>query len=249
MNGRFRSAAPRPQDPWDGLLLVDKIAGPTSHDIVDAVRRQLRVAKVGHGGTLDPAATGLLILLLGRATRISQQVMSSDKTYEGTMEFGITTDSHDADGEVLDRRDASGVTRDRIEAEMRKWTGDVMQLPPMVSAVKKAGVPLYKMARKGREVEREPRLLHIFQFDLLEVQPPLARFRVHCSKGTYVRTLCHDIGQGLGCGASLRTLRRTRSGAFDVADAVRFEDLVDMERDQVLARLVPLREVRLQETP
>lgn len=231
-------------DPWDGVLLVDKNAGPTSHDVVDFVRAHFRIPKVGHGGTLDPSATGLLALLLGRATKLSQQVMSTDKTYEGVMDLGIATDTHDADGTPVRRGDPSAVTREALLAHFAKWTGDVEQMPPMVSAIKKDGVPLYKMARKGEDVEREARLIHIFEFTLLDFRPPLAHFRVHCSKGTYVRTLCHDIGEGLGCGAHLKTLRRTRSGAFDVKDAVRFEDLVDLSRDALIARVIPLADFR-----
>lgn len=249
MSVRYRGPGPRAPDPWDGLLLVDKAAGPTSHDVVDAVRGHFHISKVGHGGTLDPGATGLLVLLLGRATKLSQQVMSTDKTYEGTMELGVSTDSHDADGAVLARREPSGVTQDALLAAMRKWTGDVMQIPPMVSAVKRNGVALYKMARKGQEIDREPRPLHIFEFALLAYQPPLARFRVRCSKGTYVRTLCHDVGEDLGCGAHLRTLHRTRSGTFDVKDAVRFEDLFDLTQMDLLDRIRPLHEVRLQGAP
>ncbi len=242
---RYRRAPLRASDEVDGLLLVDKPAGPTSHDIVDAVRRLFDLPKVGHGGTLDPGATGLLILLLGRATKVSQPIMSADKVYEGTLILGVSTDTHDADGEVLSRRDASGVTRERLADEFRKWVGDVEQVPPMVSAIKKDGVALYKMARHGREVEREPRLLHIFEFALLDFAPPLARFRVRCSKGTYVRTLCHDIGEGLGCGACLNTLRRTRSGALDVADAIPFETLVGVPREELARHVRPLASLNL----
>lgn len=242
---RYRRAAPRAANNLDGLLLVDKPAGPTSHDIVDAVRRLFNLPKVGHGGTLDPGATGLLVLLIGRATKWSQAIMSTDKVYEGTMVLGVTTDTHDADGEVLARRDASGVTREQLAAEFRKWVGDVEQVPPMVSAIKKEGIALYKMARHGQAVEREPRLLHIFELALLEFAPPLARFRVRCSKGTYVRTLCHDVGEGIGCGACMNTLRRTRSGTLDVADAIPFEELVDVEPDALPARVRPLASLNL----
>ena len=245
MNGRYRGAAPRAPDPWDGLLLVDKCAGPTSHDVVDVVRSQFRLPKVGHGGTLDPGATGLLILLLGRATKVSQQIMSTDKTYEGTFDLGVTTDTHDAEGEVLQRRDAAGITAARVEAEMAKWIGDVNQVPPMVSAIKKDGQALYKLARKGQEIEREPRLLHIFEFSLLRFENGRGWFRTRCSKGTYVRTLCHDVGEGLGCGAYMRTLHRTRSGDFPVADAVRFEDLLQFTRDDLRAHIRPLHTLRL----
>ena len=246
MNGRYSQAPMRAADPFEGVLLVDKCAGPTSHDVVDLVRNQFRLPKVGHGGTLDPGATGLLLLLLGRATKISQLVMSTDKTYEGTLDLGVTTDTHDADGEVLQRRDAAGITSAALEAEMRKWVGDVQQIPPMVSAIKKDGVALYKMARKGQEIEREPRLLHIFEFALLRFENQRAWFRTRCSKGTYVRTLCHDVGEGLGCGAYMRTLNRTRSGDFNVTDAVRFEDLATFSRDDLRAHIRPLHTIRLQ---
>ena len=246
MNGRYRSAPPRATDPWDGLLLVDKCAGPTSHDVVDLVRGQFRLPKVGHGGTLDPGATGLLILLLGRATKVSQQIMSTDKTYEGTFDLGVATDTHDAEGEVLQRRDYAGVTRAAVEAAMARWVGDVEQIPPMVSAIKKDGQTLYKLARKGQEVEREPRLLHIYEFSLLKFEDGRGWFRTRCSKGTYVRTLCHDIGEALGCGAHMRTLHRTRSGDFDVADAVRLEDLAQFSREELQAHIRPLHTLRFQ---
>jgi tRNA pseudouridine55 synthase len=207
---------------------------------VDAVRRLFDLPKVGHGGTLDPGATGLLVLLLGRATKWAQAVMNADKVYEGTMVLGVSTDTHDADGEILARRDASGVTRECLAAAFGKWIGDVEQVPPMVSAIKKNGVALYKMARRGREVEREPRLLHIYEFALLDFVPPIVRFRVRCSKGTYVRTLCHDVGADLGCGACLNTLRRTRSGDLDVADAVSFETLVDVPREELPRHVRPI---------
>lgn len=249
MTRSYRSPPLRNLDPWDGFLLVDKPAGPTSHDIVDFVRSQFRVPKVGHGGTLDPAATGLLILLLGRATKLSQPIMGTDKTYEGVMELGVATDTHDAEGQVLARRDATGITAAQLEAEIARWRGDILQIPPMVSAIKKDGVPLYKLARKGEETEREARRLHIFEFSLLDLAIPLARFRVRCSKGTYVRTLCHDVGAGLGCGGCLKTLRRTRSGVFDVSEAVRYEDLAEADHSQFVAWIQPLSRLLLQERP
>lgn len=237
---RYRGHGPRPAGDLDGLLLLDKPAGPTSHDIVDVVRRLFAIEKVGHGGTLDPGATGLLILLLGRATKLSQAVMSTDKTYEGSLLLGIETDTHDAEGDVVARNPAGAISRERLESEMRKWVGDVEQVPPMVSAIKKDGVALYKMARAGQEVAREPRILHIFEFALLDFTPPLARFRVRCSKGTYVRTLCHDVGLGLGCGACMNTLHRTQSGRWHVRDAVRFEDLVTLDRAGLARHVQPL---------
>lgn len=224
---------------FDGLLLVDKPAGPTSHDVVAMIRRTFRIEKVGHGGTLDPNATGLLVILLGKGTTLSNQVMGGDKAYSGVARFGLTTDSQDIDGSVTAERPADGVTAAAIEAQMAARTGDIQQVPPMVSAVKRAGVPLYKLARKGQEVEREPRLVHIYSFVLRSWTPPFAAFDVRCSKGTYVRTLCHDIGQDLGCGACLHALRRTRSGRLDVADALPLDALLQMDRDALSQRVVP----------
>ncbi|MBP7276263.1 MAG: tRNA pseudouridine(55) synthase TruB [Kiritimatiellae bacterium] len=224
----------------DGILLADKPSGLTSHDVVDRVRRHFGFRKVGHGGTLDPMATGLLVLLIGRGTKVSARIMSSDKTYEGEMLLGVATSTEDVDGETLETRDASAVTREALEAEMAARTGDLMQTPPMVSAVKKQGVPLYKLARKGREVEREPRLIHVYEFTLLDFQPPRARFRLRCTKGTYVRTLCADIGRAIGCGAHLSALRRTRSGDYLVADAVPLDTMMTYSRDDLWERLLPL---------
>ncbi len=236
---------PRTPDPWEGILPVDKPAGPTSHDIVDEVRRHFRLAKVGHGGTLDPMATGLLVILLGRGTRLSNYLIGSDKTYEGTMHLGVATDTEDLDGKVVAEADCSRVTQERLEEEMKKWKGDVMQTPPMVSAIKRDGVPLYKLARKGKVVEREPRLIHIYEFALLDFAPPRARFRLKCTKGTYVRTLCADIGRALGCGAHLAQLRRTRSGSLTVENAVPFEKLIEMEQDELIRHIIPLDQIRL----
>lgn len=237
----------RRTDPFDGLLLVDKPAGKTSHDIVHLVRRRFGIKKVGHGGTLDPAATGLLLILLGRGTKLSAQVMSSDKTYEGTMLLGVTTDSQDRDGAVVREADCSGITAAQISAEMEKHTGDIMQTPPMVSAVKKDGVPLYKLARKGVTVEREARLIHVYNFKLLGYEPPRARFRIKCTKGTYVRTLCHDIGEALGCGACLESLRRTQSGSYSADRAVKLDDLMKMSRAELQPLVIPFLQVKQDE--
>ena len=183
--------------------LVDKPAGPTSHDVVDAIRRQFGIKKVGHCGTLDPTATGLLIIVLGRGTKLSERLMGDDKVYEGTIKFGETTDSYDADGELTASLPVLPMTLDELNAEAATFIGDLMQIPPMVSAIKKNGVPLYKLARKGIEVEREPRLIHVYNFRFTEYGEPFGKFRVACTKGTYVRSLAHDLGQKLGCGAHL----------------------------------------------
>jgi tRNA pseudouridine55 synthase len=227
-------------DPFDGILLVDKPSGPTSHDVVDRLRRHFRLKKVGHGGTLDPAATGLLIILLGRGTRLSERFMSSDKTYAGVMRLGIATDTQDADGTVVREADPSGVTREQLLAAMAPFKGDLYQTPPMVSAIKHAGVPLYKLARRGEEVERKPRLIHIYELRLEDFTPPRATFLLRCTKGTYVRTICHDIGEALGCGAHLEQLRRMASGPFDVAAAVPLDRLLSMEQVQLLDVVIPM---------
>ena len=236
MSRRFVS---RHDDPC-GLLLVDKAAGMTSHDVVDRVRRQFRFGKVGHGGTLDPMATGLLVLLIGRATKVSSQIMNSDKTYEGVMRLGITTDTEDVDGRILEQRDPSSVTREQIEASMARRRGDLWQTPPMVSAVKREGVPLYKLARRGQVVDRQPRLIHLYTFALLDFRPPDVDFRLRCSKGTYVRTLCAEIGSELGCGAFLHSLRRTEAGQHHVDVAHLLDRILLWSREAFVEHLIPL---------
>ena len=223
----------------DGLFLVDKPAGPTSHDVVAQFRRHLHFKKIGHGGTLDPMATGLLVLLLGRGTKLSNFVMGSDKTYDATFYFGKTTDTQDAEGRILEQKETGSLSKDAIHDELTKWTGDMMQTPPMVSAIKQNGVPLYKLARKGKCVKREPRLIHVYSLRLLDYEPPKARIRVACTKGTYVRTLAADIGDALGCGAHLSALRRTRSGPFSVDDALPLSALLAMDTKDLIQRIIP----------
>lgn len=236
---------PRSIDPFDGVLLVDKPAGPTSHDVVDAVRRRFSLPKVGHGGTLDPQATGLLVLLLGRATKLADTFTSSDKAYEGTLVLGVSTDSFDADGKVVREADFSAITREQVEERMHAMRGDLMQTPPMVSAVKVDGVPLYKLARRGQTVERKARLVHIYELTLRTFSPPAADFTIRCTKGTYVRSICADIGDALGCGAHLRALRRTQSGSFAVQDAAPLDALLKLSRDELQLRVVTLRTLAL----
>jgi len=232
--------------PLDGALLVDKPAGPTSHDIVDVVRRHFGIAKVGHAGTLDPNATGLLVLLLGRGTKLSERLMGTDKVYEGTLRLGVSTESHDTDGRVIATRPVPEITLVELNAAAAAFVGDIMQTPPMVSAIKKDGVPLYKLARKGVEVERAARLIHIYQFKFERYEPPDGSFRVKCTKGTYVRSLAHDLGEKLGCGAHLKNLRRTVSGQLHVEDAVPFEDLIRFSADQMEQRVIPMIQVATQ---
>ena len=229
-------------DALDGVLLVDKPIGPTSHDVVHRIRRTFHIPKVGHGGTLDPMASGLLIVLLGRGTKISDRFLASDKTYEGTMTLGQTTDTLDAMGEVLETRDFSHVTAEDIQREMSARRGDSMQTPPMASAVKVDGVPLYKHARKGKTVERKPRLIHVYRFELLSYSAPDAAFVLTCTKGTYVRVLSADIGAALDCGAHLTRLRRTRSGKLDIANACPFHELIQLPLSALAERVIPMQE-------
>ena len=223
----------------DGAILVDKPAGPTSHDVVDAIRRKFGIKKVGHCGTLDPNATGLLIIVLGRGTKLSERLMGDDKVYEGTIKFGEATDSYDCDGEITSSLPVMPMTLAELNEEAAKFIGDLMQVPPMVSAIKKDGVPLYKLARKGVEVEREPRFIHIYNYRFSEYAAPLGRFRVACTKGTYVRSLAHDLGQKLGCGAHLTTLRRSASGKFDVADALPLDTILKLTTAELEKRVIP----------
>ena len=167
-----------------GALLIDKPAGPTSHDIVDIIRGQYGIKKVGHCGTLDPAATGLLILLLGKATKLSQKLPADHKIYEGSMEFGVTTDSYDAQGLITSKTDIPSFDRIKLNTVAQEFIGDIQQKPPMVSAVKKDGVPLYKLARKGKTIKREAKPVHIFSFEFSDYTHPVGKFRAHCSKGT-----------------------------------------------------------------
>lgn len=199
---------------FSGILFLDKPQGITSHDVVDRVRRALGLKRVGHAGTLDPMATGMLIILVGQATKTSQFLMGLDKTYVGTLKLGENTDSHDADGQITQTRPVEGITADKVNEVMMTFIGDQYQTPPMFSAKKQGGQTLYKLARKGIEVEREPRFIRINKLTVQKIHLPYADFEVTCSKGTYIRTLAHDIGEKLGCGAHLTALRRTAIDKF-----------------------------------
>ena len=228
----------------DGLLLVDKPPGKTSHDIVDFVRRRFQQRKVGHCGTLDPIATGLLMLVVGKATRVQDLLMAEDKEYEGTLKLGETTDTQDAAGKILETRPVPTLERGAIEAAFAKFTGEFDQVPPMVSAIKKDGVPLYKLAREGKTIERPARKVRIDKHEILEISLPIVRFRIHCTKGFYVRTYCHDLGEMLGCGGHMAALIRTRSGNFELSKAVRWSDLEAAQGIDYLARhLISLPEI------
>src|SRR5205085_6434215 len=226
----------------DGVLLVDKAEGMTSHDVVALARRKLGTKKIGHCGTLDPIATGLLLLTVGRGTKVQDLLMSEDKEYAGTFVLGVTTDTQDREGEVIQQRSVPELDERQIRAAFEKFRGDFYQLPPMVSAKKHGGVPLYKLARQGKVVEREPRLVHVYRYTVDRIALPEVDFSVLCSKGFYVRTYVHDIGEVLGCGAHLKSLRRTRSGRFAVANAISVAEIKNATREHVLNRMLSLPE-------
>lgn len=208
-----------------GFLIIDKPAGCTSHDIVNRVRRILGTKKVGHTGTLDPFATGVLPVAVGEGTKAIPFLDEGEKQYLATIQLGITTDTLDCTGTVIQEADCSEITETGLRQAMSGLTGTIKQVPPMYSAIKQGGQPLYKLARKGVEVEREARQVLIRQFDLLAFEPPLARVQVRCSRGTYIRSLADDLGVQLGCGACLTELRRTASGPFHLSAALTLEQL------------------------
>ncbi len=225
----------------DGVINVLKPPGMTSHDVVDFVRRTLGVKRAGHTGTLDPGAAGVLPVCVGKATRVSEYLLGSDKAYRAVMVLGVVTDTHDAQGRVEAVHDPSGVTRADVERALGGFRGVIRQVPPMISAGKHAGERLYRLARRGVVVERAPRTVTVMALELVSFQPgPAARaiLDIACSKGTYVRTLCHDIGQVLGCGAYLDFLVRTRHGPFVQEEAVTIEELEQAARDGTVARYV-----------
>ncbi len=228
-----------------GVLVVDKAPGMTSHDVVAIARRALNTKKIGHCGTLDPMATGLLMLVVGRATKIQDLLMSENKCYRGKMVLGVSTSSQDSEGTITQERAVPQLTREEITAAFDRFVGDFEQLPPMVSAIKVQGVPLYKMARKGQEIERKMRPVKVMSYRIDDVTLPEISFEVECSKGFYVRTYAHDIGESLGCGAHLSALRRTRSGKFNLDRAVTVDDLKQMPREHLLTSLISLAEISL----
>ncbi len=215
----------------DGVLLVDKAEGMTS------------IKKVGHCGTLDPIATGLLLLTLGRGTKIQDLLMSEDKKYAGTLLLGVTTSTQDRQGEIVNQREVLPFDENKIRAAFEKFCGDFYQMPPMVSAIKRGGVPLYKLARQGKVVEREARLVHVYRYGIDQIALPEIDFSVLCSKGFYVRTYVHDIGEELGCGAHLKSLRRLKSGRFDVDRAISVAEIKNASREEILSRILSLPEV------
>jgi len=225
----------------DGVVNIRKAQGPTSHDVVDAARGIFGLKRVGHAGSLDPMATGVLVVCLGKATRIVEYLMGGAKEYRARMLLGVSTDSQDSTGVVISQSDASGVTREALEQAIAGFVGEIEQVPPMVSAIKQQGKALYKLAREGRTVERAARKVTVHSIELGDFTPGFraeAEIIVKCSSGTYIRTLCSDIGDSLGCGASMSMLERTRVGRFGIDDGVSIEELEQAKADGRLEEYV-----------
>ncbi len=230
----------------DGILNVNKPAGMTSHDVVSVVRKFSHVKRVGHAGTLDPMATGVLLVCLGQAARVVEYLSDHDKKYRARVRLGIETDTYDATGTVVAERRVA-VTREQIDAALRSFVGKLSQMPPAYSAIKQQGVPLYKLARQGKQIKAEPRAVQVFSIDLIDLELPEIEFDVHCSKGTYIRSLAHDLGEKLGCGAHLTALTRTASGQFSLNEAHTLDELRAAFEDGYAARfLMPMDEALLQ---
>lgn len=205
------------------IVAIDKPAGWTSFDVVNKLRGMTGVKKVGHAGTLDPFATGVLLICFAGATKQVDALMGLEKEYQGTFELGVETDSHDVTGKIIAQHPVPELSREQIELAMRRYVGEIMQTPPMFSALKRGGRRLYELARKGEQVELEPRKVTIYSFDVLDVALPEIRFQITCSRGTYVRALARDLGKDLGCGAFLKILRRTRVGQYAAGSALSIE--------------------------
>jgi tRNA pseudouridine55 synthase len=224
----------------DGILNLDKPRGPTSHDVVSRVRRVTNVRRVGHAGTLDPLATGVLLVCIGRATRVSEYLMAGQKVYRAQVHLGVTTDTYDAEGQIVEEAPVDA-SRIQVETALAQFQGTISQVPPMYSAIKRQGKPLYRLARQGIEVQREPRLVEVYRLELTDWEPPLCTLEVACSSGTYVRALAHDLGQALGYGAHLADLTRLASGGFRVEDAVTLDAFTQaVEEGSWAALLHPL---------
>lgn len=219
----------------DGVIVINKPKGKTSHDMVSFVRRITHIRRVGHTGTLDPMATGVLPICIGKATKAADMLTASDKRYTAQLKLGETTDTLDAEGTVLERSEVN-VTREQIISAVKSFEGEIMQIPPMYSAIKKDGKKLYELARSGIEVEREARKITIYSIDILDIQTDTVTIDVKCSKGTYIRTLCDDIGKLLGCGAHMTSLVRTQSGMFTIENSYTADELENgISEDMLIA--------------
>ena len=221
----------------DGIVIVDKPSGWTSQDVVSKLRGVFKTRRIGHGGTLDPMATGVLPVFVGRATRAVEFFEHAEKTYEATLRLGISTDTEDITGEILEEKPVN-VTEEQFLETLNRFRGEIFQIPPMYSAIKINGQKLCDLARKGKEVERQPREIEIFELECLEFAGNTARLRIHCSKGTYIRTLCKDIGAALGCGGCMESLRRVSAGEYTIDEAVPLADLLQAENPEKFLRPV-----------
>ncbi|MBI1869949.1 MAG: tRNA pseudouridine(55) synthase TruB [Chlamydiae bacterium] len=230
----------------DGILVVDKPGGMTSHDVVLLVRRKFQEKKVGHTGILDPMATGVLILVLGKETKRANILIDQDKEYQGILRLGMETSTQDREGKVLSTRDPSGLKPDRVIEVLHSFKGEIEQIPPMVSSRRYQGQRLYELARKGIEVERLPKSVWIHDLKIDWIHLPFVSFRLTCSKGTYVRTLCHDVGNRLEVGGHLYALQRLKSGPFTMEQTVGWNELNQMSREDVRARLLNFDSMRKQ---
>lgn len=222
----------------DGVLLVDKPANMSSHDVVKAVKSAFNLVKVGHGGTLEPNATGLLVLLVGDATRLSGEIMGRDRAFEATVRLGRVTDTQDREGRVL-AENAVAVTREQLDAALPEFRGDIFQTPPPFSVIKRPDMPTYDIVPTNPE-DAKARLVHVYRLAVTAFEPPAVSFEMLCTKGVCVRALAHDLGQTLGCGASLETLRRTKCANFSVADAIGFMDLLKLDAVGFKDRVIPM---------
>ena len=229
----------------NGVLIVDKPTGITSYDVVRELKMVMPGTKIGYLGTLDPLATGVLPVLLGEGTKLAPFLEEGTKVYEATLILGVTTDTQDREGKVLQSMNVSDydLSPHRVEEVIQQFKGKIMQLPPMYSALKHRGEPLYKLARRGREVQRAPREVEIYELHIIEIDPPVIRLHVECSKGTYIRTLGHDMGEQLGCGAHLTALRRRLNGPFEIEDALSLADIKELSKaGKLTERIIPLPE-------
>lgn len=229
----------------DGLLIINKPRGWTSHDVVAKLRGILGIRKIGHTGTLDPDATGVLCMCIGKATRLAGYLSEDEKEYRAVMKLGVTTDTQDATGKVIKETVGFNIMREDVEDALRKFSGKIVQTPPMYSAIKLGGVPLYRLARKGMEVSRRPREVFIRDIKLLDFSLPFVEFEVTSSKGTYIRTLCADIGDYLGVGAHMWRLERLRSGDYYIKDALTIDEVQGLkESGGIESRLISMDKVK-----
>lgn len=228
----------------DGVIVIRKEKGFTSHDVVAKLRGILHMKKIGHTGTLDPDAEGVLPVALGKATRLVDMITDKEKTYEAVMRLGVVTDTQDMSGTVLSQTTELSVTEEELCTVVSSFVGDYMQVPPMYSALKVNGKKLYELAREGKTVERKPRPVHFYEIEILDISFPLVRFRVTCSKGTYIRTLCHDIGEKLGCGAAMESLLRTKVGRFTLDDAITLAQIEEaVQKGTIESKILGIEEI------